>query len=263
MFNKLIPLAVALLLLPSLAGAQEPTLQQVLERLGRYVASYGEKAALIVATEKYMQSVTTDEGMFIRPRSTMAEFAVVKTDTGPGWIGYRDVFEVDGNAIGDRRDRLVRLLTEGQGDAAEVTRIANESARYNIGPIARNFNVPTTTLLFFQPDNLARFKFTSKGKKNVDGIAAWQIDFTETQRPTLIMTRAGRDVPIEGSLWVVPADGTVIRTRLRMKGFSDDVRMPEMKGPAATTPAAPATPPPSSSTGRGQAPPAPLPQKMS
>ena len=35
------------------------------------------------------------------------------------------------------------------------------------------------------------------------------------------MTRSGRDVPMEGTLWVVAADGAVIRTRMRMKNFAD------------------------------------------
>jgi hypothetical protein len=31
----------------------------------------------------------------------------------------------------------------------DATPIANESARYNMGPVIRNFNVPTTALFFF------------------------------------------------------------------------------------------------------------------
>jgi hypothetical protein len=241
-------LVVATLTLPVRATLQDPTLDEVLDRMGRYVAAYGEKASLIVAVEKYTQTVTSEEGQSYRPRTLVAEFAVVKTNRGTGWTGYRDVVEVNGEKIGDRRDRLLRLLTETSGDPAEVARIANESARYNIGPITRNFNVPTTTLSFFQPANLARFKFTQAGTRKLDGTSVWQLDFVETQRPTLIMTRAGKDVPIEGSLWVVPEDGTVVRTRVRMRGFADGMRAAEVKAPRMTPPPAqpapPAPPPP-------------------
>jgi hypothetical protein len=34
-------------------------------------------------------------------------------------------------------------MTDAKADSSEVTRIANESTRFNIGPVIRNFNVPT------------------------------------------------------------------------------------------------------------------------
>jgi len=45
-------IALTVVLAGSLSPAQEPTLEQVMERVGRYVASYGEKAAVVVASEK-------------------------------------------------------------------------------------------------------------------------------------------------------------------------------------------------------------------
>jgi hypothetical protein len=55
-------------------------------------------------------------------------------------------------------------------DATELQRIANESSRFNVGPVSRNFNVPTSAMFFFTPDNLARFAFTRKGTKKINGI---------------------------------------------------------------------------------------------
>ena len=37
------------------------------------------------------------------------------------------------------------------------------------------------------------------------------------------MTRAGQDVPLEGSLWVDPGDGTVMRTRMKMRNLADEM----------------------------------------
>ena len=34
----------------------------------------------------------------------------------------------------------------------EARRLSDESARFNIGPIVRNFNVPTAALFFFRPE---------------------------------------------------------------------------------------------------------------
>lgn len=213
-----------------LPAQQSPTVDEVMAKVGQYVASYGEKAAVVVATEKYSQTVLVDGADMGRPRDLKAEFAIVRV-SGGGWTGYRDVLEAGGHTVQDRKDRLVSLLTNTSGDVSELTRIANESARFNVGPVTRNFNVPTAAMFFFTPSELARFTFTRKGTKKIEGIETWEIEFKETKRPTLIMTRAGKDVPIEGTLHVKPDDGTVIRTRFKMRNFADMEAAPEQQAP--------------------------------
>ena len=138
-----------------------------------------------------------------------------------GWLGYRDVIEVDGKPVADRSTRLQALFRSEAPDVQEARRIADESARYNIGPVSRNFNVPTATLFFFHPGNLSRFTFHRKGVERIDGLETVVIDFRETRKPTLIMNGRGRDVTSSGTLWVNPADGTVVRTLLALQGFRD------------------------------------------
>lgn len=227
---------VALLAAAPVLKAQapvDPTLDPVLRKVGDYVAGYAEKAALLVAVEKYTQSVAFEGISQSKPRQLVAEFAIVKAPAGGGWIGFRDVVEVDGEKISDRRDRLVSLLTDESSDASQVTKIANESARFNVGPISRNFNVPTAALFFFQPASLARFTFVRKDTKKIDGTETWEIEFKETKSPTFIMTRAGKDVPMEGTLWVRPEDGAVVRTRLRMRNFADTMASPIQTAPGS------------------------------
>lgn len=228
-------IVITLLAQLAVVSAQAPapdTLDAVLSRIGAYVAGYGARASLVVSVEKYTQSIAL-EGVDkpAKPRQLVAEFALVKTGDG-AWVGFRDVVEVDGKSISDRRDRLVSLMTNASADVSEVTRIANESARFNVGPVVRNFNTPTTTLMLFTPANLARFAFTHKGAKTIDGEKTWEIAFKETRRPTFIMTRGGADVPVEGTLWVRPENGTVVRTRLRMRNFADQMNSPDAKAPA-------------------------------
>ncbi len=219
-------------------GALDATLQ----KMAAYVAGYASKASLIVAVEKYTQSVVFQGANPSKPKQLVAEFAIVKVPGGGGWVGYRDVVEVNGEKVTDRANRLASLLTDDMADASQVTKIANESARYNIGPISRNFNVPTAALFFFQPANLARFTFVGKDSKKIDGVATLEVDFKETRTPTFIMTRAGKDVPLEGTLWVVPEDGTVVRTRLRLRNFADQMAAPTQGAPAMRAPVNPNTP---------------------
>jgi hypothetical protein len=108
------------------------------------------------------------------------------------------------------------LLTASAGSMDEARRLSDESARFNIGPFLRNINVPTTALFFFRPENLRRFKLT---RKSIGQDGTWEIACRETERPTLIRTPDGGSVPSEGSVWVNGADGTVVRTRLRMTQF--------------------------------------------
>jgi hypothetical protein len=197
------------------------SVKDVMRRVAAYADGYGERASIVVATERYTQEARTGSSADPKRRRILADFAIVKVDALRGWQGFRDVVEVDGEPLPDRDDRLVRLLLQAGGRFDEARRMSDESARFNIGAILRNFNVPTTALFFFTPDNLDRFKFKANG---VDRNGAWEIAFRETSTPTLIRTPAGRSLPCTGRIWVDPADGTVLRTLLEVEGFGDDER---------------------------------------
>jgi hypothetical protein len=211
------PCLAALLMIAALTGprlaADEPSLKDVVRRMGAYVQAYGEKASIVVATERYTQQVSVSNRPVPERRDTVADFAIVKAEGLGGWVGFRDVVEADGTRIPDREGRLLRVLSAASGSMDEARRLSDESARFNLGPVVRNFNVPTTVLFFFSPDSFGRFKFT---RKRIESDGTWEIAFRETERPTLIRTPDGQSVPSEGSVWVNVADGTVVRTSLRM-----------------------------------------------
>jgi hypothetical protein len=76
-----------------------------------------------------------------------SEFALIRLADSRMWLGFRDVLRVDGRLVQDREDRLADLLKNpAAGTVGEVRRIADESARFNIGPLHRNFNNPTPAL---------------------------------------------------------------------------------------------------------------------
>src|SRR5258708_33874486 len=158
------PLTVAALIglasvAPTRLPADEPSLKDVVRRMSAYAETYGEKASIVVATERYTQDVNGSRPPLMDHRVTVADFAIVKARGPYGeWVGFRDVVEVDGARITDRGDRLIQLLTAWAGSMAGARRLADESARFNIGPFLRNINVPTTALFFFRPGNLRRLK---------------------------------------------------------------------------------------------------------
>ena len=193
-------------LLCAIATAAPLSIKDVMRRVGAYVDAYGERTSIVVATEHYRQRSEGSRGASRGERTLVSEFAVVQVDAG--WQGFRDVLEVDGQPLLDRDNRLVRALLSDPGRFVEARRLSNESARYNIGTIERNFNIPTAALFFFASEHLDRFKFSAKDPE--DG--AWRIAWNETSRPTFIRSPEGTSIPAEGEVWVNPADGTILRT---------------------------------------------------
>ena len=67
----------------------------------------------------------------------------------------------------DREDRLKRLFLDPSVEAkAQLNQILADSARYNIGQVARNINVPLFPLKFLRPEHLSRFRFRLDGRKD-------------------------------------------------------------------------------------------------
>jgi hypothetical protein len=194
------------------------SLKDVMKRVEAYVASYGEKASIVVCTERYNQQAQGSGMSVDTRRALVSDFAIVKADTIRGWLGFRDVLEVDGHRVSDREDRLARVLMASQGRYDEARQLSDESARYNVGAIERNFNVPTAALFFFTRENHDRFKFAAR---TVAGDGTWEITFRETGRPTLIRKLDGAPVPSSGTIWADPETGTIVRTLLQVETIAD------------------------------------------
>jgi hypothetical protein len=192
-------------------AADTPSVKDVMRRVGAYVDAYGQRASIVVAAERYTQESRGNTEAFHGERTTVSEFAIVKVGGGnTPWQGFRDVLEVDGKRVEEDENRLVRSLIAGGEDWIHARQLSDQSARYNIGSVQRNFNVPTTALFFFRSESHDRFRFAAKDAAK--GI--WHITWTETYRPTFIRTPAGESIPSEGEMWVNAADGTVRRTVL-------------------------------------------------
>jgi hypothetical protein len=161
-------------------------LPSVIRRLGQYVESFGERASLLVCVETYVQRYNLAAVEQASERRLVSEFAIVRTLDATGWIGFRDVVEVDGRSITNQRDRLEALFRGGAPDLERARAIVNESARFNIGPIVRTLNIPTVALFFFVPRNLDRFTFSHTGATVVERIPVWKIAFRERETPSLI-----------------------------------------------------------------------------
>lgn len=191
----------------------------MLRRAARYVVDYGEAMATVVGTERYAQSMVSSDASMPRTRDLVSEFALVRV--GDDWQGYRDVRAVNGEQIPDRQDRLERALSQGTQEGRTLgRRIADESARHNLGPFQRNFNVPTMALLFLHPAHQPRFRFSTRQEQPGPEGLAWVVNYEETRKPTLIRTSGGRDMPIFGTFWIDAFTGRVMKTTMSLGAMS-------------------------------------------
>ena len=213
------------------AHAQEPSLATVLERAGDYVASFQRQLSGVVAEETYIQDVR-EPPMGTVPRAPLrsgpmhrelkSDLLLVKPERADRWIQFRDVFEVDGHPVRDRSERLMKLFVEPTpSTASQADQIVSESARYNIGNVMRNINVPVFALLILDSEHRDHFKFARAGNgtpsiagdlKTDEGI--WVIRYEETGHGTMIATTMGRDLPSRGRFWIDPATGRVLMSEL-------------------------------------------------
>ena len=134
------------------------------------------------------------------------------------WHAYRDVAVVDGSPVRNRTDRVLALFQSTTKDReAQLRRINDESARYNLGDVRRTLNTPTVAIGFLRSSDIARFKFKREKDETVDGVPSRVLRFTENVRPTLIQTPRGTDLPVEGRVWLDPVRRQILRTELRLE----------------------------------------------
>ena len=209
------------------------------DRLARYAELFARQVTAVVAEERFVQIIQPWRGAPSAPEKepalTWIEPGTKGPRTGPviarrqlvsdvlmvqlpgrPWQSYRDVAEVDGRPVRDRADRVQKLFLSGGADrASRFQDIAVESARYNLGDLRRDLNLPTVTLWLLRRENHPRFTFKRQKDEAVDGRNCRVLAFKEKVRPTLISTRNAGDIFLYGRVWLDQEDGRVRRTELR------------------------------------------------
>jgi len=201
-----------------IAAQSDLSLTDVLDRLGSYLANYSDQLSRTVANERYKQ--TSGSGNSYSEARLESEFGIVKVPDYAGWLGFRDVLKVNGRAVQDRESRLQQLLLNpAPFPLAQALRIAEESARRNIGVLQRNINNPAVVLEMFDRRNRASFHFAKASEDTIDGTRVWVVRYEEQVTPTNIKTPQGRNVPTAGLVWIDPVSGALIRAEVNIKNF--------------------------------------------
>jgi hypothetical protein len=211
------------------AQAVPPSTGAIVAKASAYVAHYEAALGGLVAEEDYTQQRSLRTTL-VGPRQTRrlkSDFMLVKFTPDEPWIPFRDVISVDGQPVGDREARLEQLFLKPGVEARQnASRITAEGARYNLGSMDRNVNVPVLGLEYLRAENAAHCRFSNLRRKTVDGEPAWKIDFRELDGVTVIHdARNGGNVPASGTLWIRESDGAVMRTTLRAGSRVSDLEI--------------------------------------
>ena len=84
------------------------------------------------------------------------------------------------------------------------------SAAFNIGSIARDVSLPTFAIAALRTAGQVRFSYSRPRSDTVAGELLTRIDFRERGRPTLVSGAGGRDVPLEGTVWLAVRDEELV-----------------------------------------------------
>ena len=213
-------------------GPAGSILQPVLQRAADWAASFSEEFSAVVAEEQFEQRLS---GPPDAVRTMRSDFLLIRVPERNAWLPFRDVYEVAGRQVRDRDERLRKLFMDSPATAlSDANRINQESSRYNLGAVVRTINVPTFALICLEPDYLPRFEFKKVAEGPIEGRTAWRVGFVERARRTIVKTLRGDDVRIEGSLWVDPESGHVVRTLVKTAGTQDPDKRPPPLGGSGT-----------------------------
>jgi hypothetical protein len=210
----------AALLIAAPVWARTPDLDAVLDKAADYVADYERSFVGVVAEESYRQEIrgagrTDQRGFAVEGRSERrdlkSDLLLVRAPAGDRWIQFRDVFEVDGKPVRDRGERLAKLFLQPSASVQQqIDDIAAASARYNIGGVNRNLNLPVLALTVLEPQNRAWFSF--KGAKKANTL--FELEYREERGGTLIRTTGDQAMPAHGRFTIDLANGRVLSSEL-------------------------------------------------
>ena len=242
MSKRRLTFAAALVIGSTVVGhpaAQAPSLDDVLKRSAAYVEEFRKQLSEIVAEETYRQEIVNIGriGMGvsgITARTLRSDFLLVKPPDADRHVELRDVFEVDGTMVRDRRPRLEALIVDPAA-SMRIGEIIKESARYNIGRVERTINTPLMALMFLDRNRQPRFQFkhaakpqpvfpdahdTAINESPVFRVSTemWAVEYQERRRDTIIRAPNGDDRPAHGRFWINPTNGSVLISELVVDG---------------------------------------------
>jgi len=198
------------------ASQQTEDLTAVLSRAAAYVAEYEDvHLGNVLAAENYLQEASA--GRFGREqRRTQSDFLIVMM--GGDRFGVRRVNRVDGAEVQSQESSFEAMMDDSaEGLRRRITALKKESAKYNIGVVQRDINLPTFALRVARKQESGRFAFRKQDTDKVSGVETWEVAFQERRSPTLVHGNQGESLLSSGALWIEPATGRILKTEFKVE----------------------------------------------
>jgi hypothetical protein len=215
--------AIALALIAVAAVSQDPTPDQVRDRLDSYLLKYEPELSSLVAEEFMVQRDAPARNAYVTAaprifnRRLTSEVAFISLPGGIGWLGFRRAINMNGTDLPDAGPPLGVLLTDDdKDDLAQAQLLLTESARLNLG-MPRTTNLPNLPLEFLHPRNRRRFSHRIDGTEKIRGLETTRMVITETSSPTMIQRPEGGDMTSLILAWVETSTGRLIRAQVKTR----------------------------------------------
>jgi VWFA-related protein len=191
-----------------------PSLEAILRSASKYLDAYEQEASALVSEETYIQQTPEPDPSSSAVSRQLRSDMLIIPDATVGWLGFRDVFEVDGQQVQNRTERLQSLFIRPLPDSmAQARRILVESSRFNLrSDIFRTINMPMMALRFLRFVDQHRSRFALDGLQAVEGVRVAVVRFEERTTPRMIDSSDA--AAAKGTFWVEPRTGRVLKTEL-------------------------------------------------
>lgn len=217
---------------PAARAQEDAGLAAVVASASRWAAAFERNLSGLLFRERYLQKA---DGLSSVPGVRRQRSAQVRLEANvfllrpapaAPFVLFRDVYKVNGRAVGDHTERLRKLLTDGSAAALEqARRLTDASAGHNLGRARRNINVPTMAFAYVLPDRVAGTRFAHAGEARINRQPTVMIDFEEGVRPTLVRSASNGDVPARGRYWIDPATGAIVQAVMELEAPQAGGRM--------------------------------------
>ena len=173
-------------------------------RTAAYVSQFVEGLANVVAQEDFdLKKPVRSDFLLVRYPGSDQEL-----------LAYRDVYQVDGDTLPGREDRLADLFVKPAGDIRERARQIVFDSEEHVPPMLN----PLYALSFLQGHYQPRFRMTVTDAKAPWPAGVKVVSFVETVRPTLLRwgVYGDFDLPTRGKAWIEESTGRVFQTELEI-----------------------------------------------
>jgi hypothetical protein len=222
---------------PAAPSSAEAALGRLMTLASGWTARFEQSLSGMLFRERYLQRALTSHT--VRQGDSMSELIVIPPNTTRGiprevlleanlfmirvpganrFVVYRDVYRVGTEAVGDHTERLQKLLLSGTAESIDQARkLTDASARFNLGGVRRNVNVPTMAFEYLGPAALPGLRVRAVDRDKVADLDTIVVEFEEAARPTIVRGRNDdEDVPATGKYWIHPGSGAVVRAQVML-----------------------------------------------